>query len=181
MGKMLATCLLSGCLVLAAAIAGAQTSGGTGPDGKAAQYHPQRHHEERPFSKPTERAEARLAYIHTALKITDAQEAQWSAFAGKVRQMAAEREQKMQQWREKMAEHKGKREYHRPSVIEHMEWRQKMLSDAATKTGELLEVAKPLYAALSSEQKQVADVVLIPHGKDGAGFGRGRGDHKGRA
>ena len=37
-----------------------------------------RHHDgKRAFAKPSERVEARLAYICTALKITDAQQAQW--------------------------------------------------------------------------------------------------------
>ncbi|HTQ77645.1 MAG TPA: Spy/CpxP family protein refolding chaperone [Burkholderiales bacterium] len=140
----------------------------------------QRGHE-RAF-KPSDRVEARLAYIRTALKITDAQQAQWSAFADTMRRMAAERDKRMQEMRAKWHERKeamkdGKHEHHRPSVIERMQRAQQMHADAVARINEVLAVEKPLYDSLSPEQKQVADEVLMPHGRRGGfghrGFGRG--------
>ena len=49
--------------------------------------------------KPSERIEARLAYIRTALKITDAQQAQWNAFAETLRNQARSADQRMQEFR----------------------------------------------------------------------------------
>ena len=51
------------------------------------------------FTKPSERIEARLAYIRTALKITDAQQAQWNAFAETLRNQARSADQRMQEFR----------------------------------------------------------------------------------
>jgi len=128
------------------------------------------------FSRPTERIEARLAYIRTALKITDAQQAQWSAFADSMRQRAAESEKKMQDWRQKMAEwrkDKGMHERQRPSLIERLDRAQKMHADAIARLNSELAVVKPLYDSLSAEQKKVADVVLAPHHRGGHAGGHG--------
>jgi hypothetical protein len=137
-----------------------------------------RHHgESRPFSKPTERVEAKLAYTKTALKITDAQQAVWDAYAARMRQQAAEREKKMQDWRARMAQAKGPHEHRQASLIERMERAQAFHADAIKRIGETLEVQKPLYAALSDEQKKVADVVLAQRGPEMThrGMGGGRG------
>ncbi len=117
-------------------------------------------HQQRPFSRPTEKVEARLAYIHTALKITDAQQVQWNAFAEKMRQLAVTREKAMQQWRETMSRSSGKHEHIELSVVERLEYRQRMHSDAITRIDEVLSVVKPLYEVLSAEQKQVADALF---------------------
>ena len=143
-----------------------------------------RKHEARPFSRPTERVEARLAYIRTALKITDAQQPQWNAFADSLRQGAAEREKKMQEWWQKMAQrHQGaaqgkpRGEHPHPSVIERMQFAQKMHAEAIEHINARLAAVKPLYDSLSAEQKKVADVVLAPEHR-GHGFG---GGHHGMA
>lgn len=114
---------------------------------------------ERPFSRPTERVEARLAYQKTALKITDAQQAQWDAYANFERKRAREIEQRFKsrrwdrQWHER---------HHRPNAIERLERTQSFLAEGVTRINELLAVEKPLYAVLSPEQRGVADVVLNP-------------------
>ena len=141
------------------------------------------HHEKRPFSQPTERVEARLAYLKTALKITDAQQPQWDAYAGFLRNEAAEREKRMGEWHARWARGGEKREHHRPTAIERIEREQQFHAAAIHRLNAQLEVEKPLYAALSSEQKQVADQVLGSHGRGGMrGHRRGmqRGDwHRG--
>ena len=136
----------------------------------------QRPHEPRAFSKPTERIEARLAYLKTALKITPAQEAQWNAYAATVRKEAAEREQKMGEWRQKIAQARKDgpqgAERARPSALERLERQQQFLAQASAKLNERAAAIKPLYESLNPEQKKVADVVLVP-GHEGR-FGRGR-------
>jgi chromosome segregation ATPase len=140
------------------------------------------HHQDRAFSKPTERVEARLAYVRTALKITDAQKAQWDAYANSARQSAAEREKKVHEWREKMAQHreemaqnKGEHQHARPSAVERLDRAQKMHADAIARINARLAVVKPLYDSLSAEQKKVADVVLAPERRGGFGHGHRHG------
>src|SRR4051812_31841914 len=53
------------------------------------------------FRLPSERVEARLAYVKTALKITDAQQPQWESFANVLRKQGRDMDQRFQQFREK--------------------------------------------------------------------------------
>lgn len=117
--------------------------------------------------KPGERAEARLAYMKSALKITDAQAPQWNAFANVVRKHAQQTDQRMQERRARMEQAKGG-ERQRPTAIERLERRQQFLTVALARSNEMLVVQKPLYAVLSPEQKQVADEVFAPRGRHGA-------------
>jgi LTXXQ motif family protein len=128
--------------------------------------------------KPSERAEARLAYVKTALKITDAQAPQWNAYANVVRKQAQQADQRMQERRSRMAAAQGA-ERKRPTAIERLERRQQFMKVALERSGERLAVQKPLYAALSPEQQRVADEVFAPRGQRG-GHHRGGGRH-GRA
>src|SRR4051812_27696723 len=98
MNKLLASTLLSlGVVSLGGLPAMAQNAA---PAGKAAPQArtTQRMHEQGAFSKPSERVEAQLAYIKTALKITDAQQTQWNAFADTLRKQAAARDKQFQEW-----------------------------------------------------------------------------------
>jgi len=121
-----------------------------------------RHH----FRLPSERIEPRLAYLKTALKITDAQSKQWNTFADVLRKQAKARDAKIEEMRTRFEANKDKP---RPEVsaIDRMERREKMMTDAAASLSEVLTAAKPLYASLSDEQKQTADELLGRHG----GFG----------
>ncbi len=124
---------------------------------------PQRRFEDRPFSRPTERVEARLAYVKTALKITDAQQPQWNAYADAVRKNAKDIEQRMQSRRDQpRTGDRGRGQ--RPNALERLERLQSFHADAVTRINDLLAAEKPLYAALTPEQKRVADVVLAPGG-----------------
>ncbi len=117
-----------------------------------------RHHEQRPFSLPSERIEARLAYLRTALKITSAQEPQWNAYADLMRKQARERDELVKSWRSSMHE----RMHERPNAIERLERAQSLHAQAVVRLNELIAVEKPLYAALTAEQKAIADEVLSP-------------------
>ncbi len=177
------TLIAVGFVVAAVAPVGAQTATPSTPAGgqvshMATMHHDMRGHDEkRPFSRPTERVEARLAYIRTALKITDAQQPQWDAFANLLRKEAAEREKQLQEWHARMAQRSEQREHRRPTAIERIEREQQFHATAIRKLNERLEVEKPLYAALTKEQKQIADQLLAPHGHHGMsrqGMGRGK-------
>jgi protein CpxP len=186
MNKVLGVTLISAALAASSGAALAQGQApGTSP--RAGQHA----HEQRAFSRPTERVEARLAYIRTALKITPAQQAQWDAFASSTRQQAAQRETRMQEMRAKMADmrkqnpgmqgQRGMHERPRLSAIERMEREQKRHADAIARLNGRMAVVKPLYASLSPEQQKVADVVLVPQRGERRGHRGGHGAMRGRA
>lgn len=162
MNKLITGALVSIGLVTAVPLVTAQSENTTAAatQGRHAQRH---HHGERAFRLPSERVEARLAYLKTALKITGAQQTQWNAFADVQRKHATEADQRMQTRRA----HMEKREKgERPSAVERMEFRQKMLAVQSQRLGELISAGKPLYAALSPEQQKIADQLLAPRGND---------------
>lgn len=112
---------------------------------------------ERAFSRPTQRVEARLAYLRTALKITGAQQTHWDAYAAVARKNAQDMEQRI---KARQSREPAGTPQERPSAIERLERAQSFHADRVTRINQLLAVEKPLYAALSPEQKKVADVVL---------------------
>jgi hypothetical protein len=121
--------------------------------------------QERHFMLPSERIEPRLAYLRTALKITDAQTKQWNAFADVLRKQAMARDAKIEAMRAKKDA--------AFTAIDRMEHREKAMTDGAAALSEVIAAAKPLYASLSDEQKQTADELLSAH------FGHGGGRHGG--
>lgn len=123
----------------------------------AAQHHRMHHH-----ALPGERIDARLAYMKTALKITPAQEKPWNTLAAVLRRQAHDMDAKIQEHRQ-AREAQGQTQPTPPTAIERLERRQQMLADAAKRTGAILTAAKPLYAALSPEQQQTANEMLM-HG-----------------
>jgi Skp family chaperone for outer membrane proteins len=158
MNKLLSTTLVSACLAaITASMAIAQTAPNLNSPSAA---NPAPRIADRPFTRPTERVEARLAYVKTALKITQAQQAQWDAYADLVRKNAQEMEQRFQS---KQSGEPGRPRQQRPNAIERLERAQSFHAEAVTRLNQLLAVQKPLYAALSPEQQKVADVVLNRH------------------
>ena len=107
------------------------------------------------FPMPSARIEPRLAYIKTALKITDAQTAQWNAVADVMRKHAKDADSAVAAMRAERDE--------KHTLIDGIEHHQKMLTKEAAYLGELLAAARPLYASLSQEQKTSADELLVPH------------------
>ena len=141
--------------------------------------------QKRAFRSAGERVEARLAYIRTALKITDAQQAQWEGFANVLRKQARDRDQRMGEFQAKRAQaSQGAERRERPSfsAIDRMEFMQKRMTERSARLSEVIAAAKPLYAALSPEQKQVADSLIARQGRGGHGHQRHRhhrGMHRG--
>ena len=176
MNKLLGRTLVSVCLAATAASAAiAQTTPNLNSPSTSGHAHK---FADRPFSRPTERVEARLAYVKTAIKITEAQQSQWDAYASLVRQNAQDMEQRFQS---RQSGQSGRPIHQRPSAIERLERAQAFHAGAVTRLNQLLAVQKPLYAALSPEQQKVADVVLNRRGRSmerpsmhgRGGFGRG--------
>jgi LTXXQ motif family protein len=122
--------------------------------------------EQRAARKPTERVEARLAYARTALKITDSQQAQWENFSNVLRKHAREMDQRFEQ-RRAQAAGGARPEARQMSAIERMERQQQRMAERSARLNEVLTVAKPLYAAFSPEQKQIADNMLARQGRGG--------------
>ncbi len=173
MNKLILNTLVSASLAVAAApLALAQTAD-PNPEGPQFQRFAHRgYHDQRAFRLPSERMEARLAYLKTALKIADAQQPQWNAFADTLRKHAREADKRMEARRSQIEQ---KRRDTPPTAIERMEFRQARLAAAATRLNDVLAAAKPLYAALSPEQQKIADELFAPrrHGMPHRGM-RGR-------
>jgi len=119
-------------------------------EGAAQDGQPEHHH-----LLPSETIEPRLAYLKTALKITDAQTKQWTALADVMRKQAKDRDTTIT----------AMRAYQdvKTSVIDRMERRQKMMSKGATDLSELIAAVEPLYTSFSEDQKRLADEFLAPH------------------
>jgi hypothetical protein len=155
---------VAGTAAIAQQQAAAPAQDGNGQNGKGWQHE---HHD----MLPSQRAEARLAYIKTALQITPAQTGQWNAFADVVRKQAKTRDAKVEEMRAKFEQHKDGKDADaaRPDLIARMEMREKMLTAATSSMSEYIAALKPLYASFSDSQKEIAPQVLGHHGHDGHG------------
>jgi hypothetical protein len=121
---------------------------------------------------PSERVEARLAELKTALKITEAQQPQWNAFADTLRKQARAGDERV---KERMAQRQKGAKPVQLTAIQRLERRQAFLAAASARTGEVLAAAKPLYAALSPEQQKIADDLIA---KRASGRGHHHGQHR---
>ena len=174
MNKLIMSTLVAAGFAAAAPLAIAQANPPAAGQGQHAQRGHHGHHAKQAFRMPGERVEARLAYMKTALKITEAQQSQWDAFAGVMRKQAKEADVRIQSHREKRA---ANTERKRLTAIERLEMRQQLMAASSARIGERLAAQKPLYAALSPEQQQVADRLFAGRG----GKHGGRGGRHGRA
>ena len=159
MSRLLTSLLLSAGLAVAAAPSMAQDASAPAKKGPSAEQRTQRHAK----GNPTERVEARLTELKTQLKITPAQEPQWNAFADTLRKHARAGEERMKERQAKGAKPAAL------TAIQRLEQRQAFMKEASARMDEVLATAKPLYAALSPEQKKTADDLMAKRG--------GRGDH----
>jgi uncharacterized protein YukE len=104
----------------------------------------------------SDRIDARLAYIKTALKITPAQEGQWNVLADAMRKQAKQFDDERQARRAAGDQP--------ASAIERLQQRQRSMALASASLNELLEAARPLYATFSDAQKNTADEMLNRRG-----------------
>jgi hypothetical protein len=117
---------------------------------------PQQQTDQRPVRLMSDRIDARLAYIKTALKITPAQEGQWNVLADAMRKQAKQFDDERQARRAAGDQP--------ASAIERLQQRQRSMALASASLNELLEAARPLYATFSDAQKNTADEMLNRRG-----------------
>jgi hypothetical protein len=97
---------------------------------------------------PFEHIEGRIAFLKTEVKITDAQTAQWNAFAEAMRANAAAMK----------AMHDGMTTAGMPTTLpERLAAMQKMMTAHGPMLARMEAAAKPLYAALTPDQQKVLD------------------------
>jgi periplasmic protein CpxP/Spy len=176
MNRLLATTIVSISLAGAIPAAVAQTAAPAPESGRGQLA--QRQHDQRAFRMPSERLEAHLAYIKTALQITPAQQPQWDAYVNVRRNQATAMDRRIQERRAQMAQHPA--DAQRPTFIERRERQRERMIAATQRLDELMTVEKPLYAVLSPEQQRVASEVLLTGGPRHGG-GHHRGGRFGRA
>jgi len=134
------------------------------------------------YNRRDDRLERRLDYLHSELRITPAQQRLWDDFANVVRE-TAEREgvrgpdfdRDRNGYRGQQGDrgqYRGRNDRDAPSVLDRLERRQEILSQQNDRLNRLVTALRPLYAALSPDQKRTADRELFQP-RDG-GFGRGR-------
>jgi hypothetical protein len=104
--------------------------------------------------EPFRHIEGQIAFYKAELKITDAQANEWNAFADTLRTNADHLRQAMMKARETQGA---------VTAPEQMERRIAMLTELHDAMQTMLAAAKPLYAALSEEQKKVADELMAEH------------------
>ena len=107
-----------------------------------------------PAGRPLQHIEGQIAYYKAELKITDAQASQWNAFADALRGSA----KRLQE-----AVAKSMQPNEALTAPEQMERRMAMLSAQLDAMQPVLAAAKPLYAALSVDQKKIADELMAEH------------------
>jgi hypothetical protein len=194
MNKTLLATALSAAFTLVAPFASAETADLAADQSadvpivmaQAAQQAPQAapaQRQARSFVLPSQRIETRLTEAKTALKITDAQNTLWENFAGVLRNQARSMDQRFRQRRAQWEAAKaqgGDARAQRPQVsaIERLERRQQRLQESSARLNDVLTAAKPLYASLSPDQKQIADGMLAQGGR-GEHHKHHRGMHRG--
>jgi hypothetical protein len=110
-----------------------------------------------------EHVEGRIAFLKTELKITDAQLAQWNTFADALR-ANAKRMSEMRNTMQSGMMGQDATSLSAPDRLDRMEKMMATMLDAIKATKSALG---PLYAALSDEQKKMADQLI--HGPMGMG------------
>jgi periplasmic protein CpxP/Spy len=113
--------------------------------------------QQRPQRPRASHIEGRLAFLKTELKITDAQTAQWNAFADVLRQQDKTRRERFEQMRGARGQE--------TTALARYEQRERSSEAQAQDVKQFVATFRPLYQALSDEQKKTADELFArPHG-----------------
>ena len=105
-----------------------------------------------------EHIEGRLAFLRTELHITDAQAKVWDAFANALRAESETAQAKREERKAQMeAGAQTRADRKRPTVVERLERSELRLTAALERYKKLKTAVEPLYAALSEDQKELAD------------------------
>ena len=144
-GAVLAGLVLSGGGLTAVSFAQSATP----PAAQAQQAEPHRHH--------ADHIEGRIAFLYTELKITPAQQAEWDRVAAAMRA----NDQDMHKAFESMRANRGTTP---PNAVQRLEFKAQFGTLRNQADQRFLEAFKPLYASLSTDQKQAADEMFGHHG-----------------
>jgi hypothetical protein len=109
--------------------------------------------------------EAHLAFMKTALKVTDAQTPAWNAVADVLREQAKLHDAEIEARRKARDEAASP-----PDLLTILQDRQRMAVQESDDLSKLLIALKPFYVLLSAEQKETADH-LFQSGHPGMGHG----------
>jgi protein CpxP len=139
-----------------------------------------------------DRLERRLNFLHSELRITPQQEQAWATFADAVRREAQAGRDQFFDRRDQFRGGPDGRNAQPPGIVERLERRQQGLEERGAYYDRLLSALRPLYAALSEDQKRAADETLFNPGRGDRGprgwrrygfdrdYGRfGRGGYRG--
>ena len=118
------------------------------PAQQTQQAEPHRHH--------ADHIEGRIAFLHTELKITPEQQAQWDRVAAAMRA----NDQDMHKAFETMRANRGTTPL---NAVQRLEMRAQFTTLRTQSDQRFLEAFKPLYASLSDSQKQAADELFAQH------------------
>jgi periplasmic protein CpxP/Spy len=117
-----------------------------------------------------QRVEERIAYLHSALKITADQEPQWKTFADTMRSNG----QNMAELFKQRAESEGQR-----NALDDMKQYAQIAQAHADDMQKLVTAFEPLYNSFSPEQKKLADTTFR-HGQNEGHKGEAHPKHKGK-
>ncbi|WP_408223335.1 Spy/CpxP family protein refolding chaperone [Paraburkholderia sediminicola] len=112
--------------------------------------------------------EDRITYLHKQLKITSAQESQWSAFADVMRNNGETMGQLFQQ----------RKADTNLSALDDMKQYATIAQAHADGMKKLVDAFDPLYSSFSPEQKKLADVTFHQGGPEGGHRHHGKGSSK---
>ncbi|HVN22562.1 MAG TPA: Spy/CpxP family protein refolding chaperone [Syntrophorhabdales bacterium] len=110
--------------------------------------------ESKPKASQIDRTEARINELHAKLKITPAQEEQWSKVAQVMRENATTMETLIQARREKG---------NKLNAVEDLRSYSTITDAHATGLKNFIAAFEPLYASMSDEQKKIADTIFTKH------------------
>ncbi|HTH61462.1 MAG TPA: Spy/CpxP family protein refolding chaperone [Paraburkholderia sp.] len=110
-----------------------------------------------------QRVEQRIAQLHSALKITPAQESQWNTFADVMRSNSQTMMQLVQQREASGAQR---------SALDDMKQYAQISQAHADGMQKLVAAFEPVYSSLSPEQKTLADKAFRDHEHHGGRTGR---------
>jgi len=107
-----------------------------------------------------DRIEGRIAFLHTELKITDAQASAWNAFADALRANA----QKLGEVRASMMPQSGGGgQQQSPTLVDRLDLQERWLVARLEGTRAIKSAFVNVYGTLSDEQKKTANELLAPH------------------
>ena len=116
-----------------------------------------------------DRLERRLNFLRSELRITPAQEQIWATFADAVQREAQAGRDQFFDRRDEFRGGPDSRDAPPPTIVERLERRQQGLEERGAYYDRLLSALRPLYAALSDDQKRAADVNLFAPDREDRG------------